>query len=660
MIQVLDQNDREIYKYPLIQGENKFGSDSKKCKHIIKNVQDVLFSVALLNKDVYFTHFSTSDQIFKEATLSKDQKVEIPKNFIIEMIPFRNYYFLNFKFKLHNFVDKAYLNNQIILETTQILEDFGGTMTLDDILDSPQENTTKISAAQQISTTQILSSQEPLVSSTLILNEHDQSTLSSLKELITQYSKINQMISSNSSTIDTSTQTDNMEVEPKQQKTRTIFSELFKSKKQTSQIQNPFNKYQYQSTQIDQTILDSQIQKIIPEDIQDFQFLNKKEEYRGTIFDEDLDKAFSSSQNNNSIKQQESSFRRLNSIQSDNVQITFSKQENNYSKIELNDLFGSLPEIPNQQIQQQPKIIKKFNLSKSNILNSKYDDTLEDKNKSQDQKEQTPLKVKNQNQKLTSQIWKAGKKQSKGELKKVALLKKITDEISDQTSEEPVQYKQNFRHANSMELPKTKLFQQNLSIIKKQKGNQKKIEQKDKIIRLIAFSGFQQHEIPQKSDLKILGLEIVNNQLDYFDLLILNNPPKRTFKFLSALMLGAEIVTLDWLTNSLQQGNIIKNYQDYIPRSEEFQNSFGLSIQQILQSRNSYFEINQNLVKIFEGKYFVKVDVTPSKAEIEYLIKLGGGEILQKPGKNVITISDIKLDNSMPSDYILDGCMFQQ
>ncbi|CAD8067509.1 unnamed protein product [Paramecium sonneborni] len=124
-------------------------------------------------------------------------------------------------------------------------------------------------------------------------------------------------------------------------------------------------------------------------------------------------------------------------------------------------------------------------------------------------------------------------------------------------------------------------------------------------------------------------------------------------------MLGAEIVTLDWLTNSLKQGKVIQNFQDYIPKSDEFVNSFGLSIQQILQSRDTYFETNENIVKIFNGNYFVKVDVTPSKAEIEYLIKLGGGEILQRPGKNVITISDTKIGNSMPSDYILDGCMFQ-
>lgn len=43
----------------------------------------------------------------------------------------------------------------------------------------------------------------------------------------------------------------------------------------------------------------------------------------------------------------------------------------------------------------------------------------------------------------------------------------------------------------------------------------------------------------------------MNNQLDKFDLLIMNDPPKRTFKFLTALMLGAEIVTLEWLTNSI-------------------------------------------------------------------------------------------------------------
>ncbi|CAD8148848.1 unnamed protein product [Paramecium octaurelia] len=661
MIQVLDQNDREIYKYRLLQGENRFGSDPKQCKHLIRNVQGFLFSVALLKNDVYLTHFSSSDQVFKEATLQQDQKVEIPKNFIIEMVPIRNYYFQNFKFKLLNYVDNTQFNNQCILQTTQALEEFGGTMALDDILDCPQQIITKISATQQVSTTQILSSQDQVVSSSLNFDEHDSSTLSSLQELISQYPRINQMIKSNSSTIDTSTQTENMEIEPQQQKSRTLFSELFKSKKQTPQIQQTsqllINNHQYQSTQIEQTILDSQIQNI-SDDMQNSQFLKKKAEQRGTIIDEDLEKAFSSEQNNKSVKQEESTFKRLNSTKSDNVQITFSRLENN-SKIELSDLFGSLPELPNQQILQQPKSIKKFTLPKSNILNNRYEDIFYDKYKSQDQKELTPIKLKSQNQKLTSIIGKEGKKQSKSDLKKVALLKKITDEISDETSGEPIQQKQNIRHANSMELPSKKLISQHNSIINRQKENQRPLK-KDKIIHLIAFSGFQQHEIPKSNDLKLLGLEIVSDQLEKFDLLILNNPPKRTFKFLSALMLGAEIVTFDWLATSLKQGKVIQNFEDYIPNSEEFLNTFGFSIQQILQSRDSYFEINENLVKIFDGKYFVKVDVTPSKAEIEYLIKLGGGEIQQKPDKNAIIISDIKIGNSMPSDYILDGCMFQQ
>ncbi|CAD8067513.1 unnamed protein product [Paramecium sonneborni] len=663
MIQVLDQNDREIYKYKLLQGENRFGSDPKQCKYLIRNVQSVLFCVALIDNDVYFTHFSNSDQVFKEATLKQDQKVEIPKNFIIEMVPLRNYYFQNFKFKLINSVDTIIQNNQCTLQTTQILEDFSGTMALDDILDVPQQQfQVQVSTTQQISTTQVLSSQDPFVSSTLILDDIDQPTVSSLNEFISQYSGQSQMVKHNSvSTIDSSTQTESMDVEPQQQKTRTLFSDLFKSKKEISLITQMNNKQIQEPSQIDQTILDSQIGNINNNNNnQNSQFQKNKVEIKGTMIDEDLDKAYSSLQNKSSEKQEQSQFKRLNSVQSDNVQM---KQENNYSNVELNDLFGSLPEIPNQQIQLQPQqTLKKFSQIKSNIFNTKYEDTQEDKNKSLDQFDQTPIKNKNKNKnqkQQSSEIWKQGKKQSKSDLKKGTLLKKITDEISDETSEESVQQKQQIRHTNSMELPATKIFQQNENNMKKKRGNKKTIQKQDKVVHLISFSGFSQNEIPQKNDLKQIGLEIVNNQLEKFDLLILNNPPKRTFKFLSALMLGAEIVTLDWLTNSLKQGKVIQNFQDYIPKSDEFVNSFGLSIQQILQSRDTYFETNENIVKIFNGNYFVKVDVTPSKAEIEYLIKLGGGEILQRPGKNVITISDTKIGNSMPSDYILDGCMFQ-
>ncbi|CAD8165013.1 unnamed protein product [Paramecium octaurelia] len=660
MIQVLDQNDREIYKYRLLQGENRFGSDPKQCKYLIRNVQGVLFSVALLNNDVYFTHFSNTDQVFKESTLKQDQKVEIPKNFIIEMVPLRNYYFQSFKFKLLNFVETIQQNNQCTLQTTQVLEDFSGTMALDDILDVPQQVAPKVQTTQQISTTQVLSSQEPVVTSTLILDEVDQSTLSSLNELISQYSGVNSMLKSNHlSTNDAQTQTEIMEAEPQLQKTRTLFSDLFKTKRQTQQISQQIYQHPQQPTLIDQTIIDSQMQNVDQNQDHNSQFVNKKAEIKGTMIDDDLNKAFSSSQNKSIDKLEQSQIKRFNSIQSDNVQITQSKLENNNSKIELNDLFGSLPEMPNQQIQQQ-QTIKKFPQPKSNILNARYDDSQDDKNKSQDQQQdQTPIKGKNQKLKPTSSIEKQGKKQTKGDLKKVALLKKITDEISDETSEESSQSKQQLRHTNSIELPASKIFQQSDSKNNKKLGNKKNPQKKVKNIHLIAFSGFQQNEIPQANDLKKLGLEIVNNQLEKFDLLVLNNPPKRTFKFLSALVLGAEIVTLDWLTNSLKQGKAIQKFVDYIPNSDEFQHSFGLSIEQIVQSRDTYFEANKNLVKIFEGKYHVKADVTPSKAEIEYLIKLGGGEVVQKPGRNVITICDTKVGNSMPSDFILDGCMFQ-
>ena len=63
-------------------------------------------------------------------------------------------------------------------------------------------------------------------------------------------------------------------------------------------------------------------------------------------------------------------------------------------------------------------------------------------------------------------------------------------------------------------------------------------------------------------------------------------------------------------------------------------------------------------MKLFEGKYYVKEDAIPSKPEIEYLIKLGGGELIKKPLKKAIIISESKLPNSFGSDYILDACMF--
>ena len=59
----------------------------------------------MINNDVYFTHFSDTFNVYKDSTLKPYSKVEIPKNFLIELFPTKNYYFQTYKFKLIDLKD---------------------------------------------------------------------------------------------------------------------------------------------------------------------------------------------------------------------------------------------------------------------------------------------------------------------------------------------------------------------------------------------------------------------------------------------------------------------------------------------------------------------------------------------------------------------------
>ncbi len=53
--------------------------------------------------------------------------------------------------------------------------------------------------------------------------------------------------------------------------------------------------------------------------------------------------------------------------------------------------------------------------------------------------------------------------------------------------------------------------------------------------RKVAFSGYKPNEIPTKTSLKGIGLEVVESKEGYFDILILKDN-RRTLKFLIGLI----------------------------------------------------------------------------------------------------------------------------
>lgn len=99
-----------------------------------------------------------------------------------------------------------------------------------------------------------------------------------------------------------------------------------------------------------------------------------------------------------------------------------------------------------------------------------------------------------------------------------------------------------------MELPASKILEEkgHNNVPKKKRGLRKKLQKK---VSTIAFSGFQVEDI--KFDFEKLDLEYIDDPFEKFDILVMNYPPKRTFKFLAALLHGAEVVTIQWLKDSL-------------------------------------------------------------------------------------------------------------
>lgn len=71
----------------------------------------------------------------------------------------------------------------------------------------------------------------------------------------------------------------------------------------------------------------------------------------------------------------------------------------------------------------------------------------------------------------------------------------------------------------------------------------------------------------------------------------------------------------------------------------------------LIINRDDYLKSNDNKVEIFEGQYYVANDVNPSKREIEFLITLGGGNIVRRPTKKSTIVSDgDDKDNAVGSD----------
>eukprot|EP00357_Protocruzia_adherens_P031595 CAMPEP_0115042246 /NCGR_PEP_ID=MMETSP0216-20121206/46157_1 /TAXON_ID=223996 /ORGANISM="Protocruzia adherens, Strain Boccale" /LENGTH=1362 /DNA_ID=CAMNT_0002424335 /DNA_START=432 /DNA_END=4520 /DNA_ORIENTATION=- len=131
-----------------------------------------------------------------------------------------------------------------------------------------------------------------------------------------------------------------------------------------------------------------------------------------------------------------------------------------------------------------------------------------------------------------------------------------------------------------------------------------------------------------KAQVKKIGAEIVEGTPEGFDVLVASSA-KRTIKFLYALSMGAEIVTLDWVTESAKVQEILP-YADFQINDRYIERKFQFKLSEAVQ------KVRNNKRGFLDGYAFYCCEgCIPNKRDLELLIKSSGGDYLKAKPRTV-------------------------
>ena len=103
---------------------------------------------------------------------------------------------------------------------------------------------------------------------------------------------------------------------------------------------------------------------------------------------------------------------------------------------------------------------------------------------------------------------------------------------------------------------------------------------------------------------------------------------KRTVKLLTAITQNTPVVSEQWAKDCIERKELLERYGDYVPASsEEFVQKNGDSLEKLLRARS---RLGDDFRVFRDLRFWVSEGAEPSRRELESLIRLGGGTVLEK------------------------------
>jgi len=168
----------------------------------------------------------------------------------------------------------------------------------------------------------------------------------------------------------------------------------------------------------------------------------------------------------------------------------------------------------------------------------------------------------------------------------------------------------------------------------------------------IMFSGLEKRDMAFEEDkrkLTILGAKMVDDMEKNFTLLVMDKF-KRTIKFLLAISKGVDVVSYDWVTNSIKESKLLPTAK-YIYSDKKAETQYKFKLSKTLEKARNQTE------GLLEGhRVYLSNTIKPSLDEIKTLVEsMGGTYIKTKPSElRYDTLIILEEDDEKNTKYFAD------
>eukprot|EP00826_Nyctotherus_ovalis_P007652 TRINITY_DN11944_c0_g1_i3.p2 TRINITY_DN11944_c0_g1~~TRINITY_DN11944_c0_g1_i3.p2 ORF type:complete len:165 (-),score=50.21 TRINITY_DN11944_c0_g1_i3:43-537(-) len=132
----------------------------------------------------------------------------------------------------------------------------------------------------------------------------------------------------------------------------------------------------------------------------------------------------------------------------------------------------------------------------------------------------------------------------------------------------------------------------------------------------------------------------VESIAEEFDVL-LSQSLRRTSKLLVAINRGAEILAINWLTESARANKLLPT-EEYILKDEEMEKRWDVTISEVLR------KVKNETRGVFHGmSFFLSKGIVPEYAEMKAIIETGGGNVVSSPSKTAVNVFNDSTEKSI-------------